>query len=292
MLEIEVNNLKESDANLKGGRVRIALIDLSTESIPRYAHINGDLPVYPASVVKFVYLIAAYKWKEEGRITFTKSFRDDLQQMIGPSSNKATQKVFARLTETTPGPALSGTSYTDYKHKRHAVKRWLQSIGISDLHTVHPTYDGGGDIYGRDEQFLRDSGVAGGLARKAGSYANRQSMTALGTARLLTLLSNGELLTPKNTSEVLHFMQRDVSKQPYQRRRIAGGAEAVGREWVTYSKTGTWGPIFADAGIVESKSGLRFVIVVFIERNPPYRGDFISLLTERVLSELTDRANL
>ena len=54
----------------------------------------------------------------------------------------------------------------------------------------------------------------------------------------------------------------------------------------TYSKTGTWGPIFADAGIVRHRSGHQLVMVVFIEGRPAYRGSFIAELTRRAVDRL------
>src|SRR5437016_13015909 len=79
--------------------------------------------------------------------------------MIHQSSNQATRKVFARLTETEPGPELSPEAYREFRERRQAVKRWLATLGIRDLHCVNPTYDGNGDLFGRDAQFLRDASV-------------------------------------------------------------------------------------------------------------------------------------
>ena len=54
-----------------------------------------------------------------------------------------------------------------------------------------------------------------------------------------------------------------------------------------FSKTGTWGPIYADAGIVRGADGRQLVLAVFIDSTPAYRGTFIAELakvcTEAVL---------
>ena len=47
--------------------MRIALLDLSGDGPPRLAQRRGEVPIYPASVVKFVYLMAAYAWQENGQ---------------------------------------------------------------------------------------------------------------------------------------------------------------------------------------------------------------------------------
>jgi hypothetical protein len=80
-------------------------------------------------------------------------------------------------------------------------------------------------------------------------------------------------------------MQRDVAKQPYLQHRIAGGAARTPNVEV-YSKTGTWGPIHADAGIVRHRSGHQVIVAAFVEGEPRYRGAFIAELTDRVVRHL------
>src|SRR5262249_31256593 len=162
----------------------------------------------------------------------------------------------------------------------------LATFGIDDLHCVNPTYDGGGDLVGRDQQFLRDHTVEGGLPNGDGSYANRQAMTAAGTAKLLALLANDLVLTAEDSATVRRRMRPDPKEQPHLARRIAGGAARIpGLE--VYAKSGTWGPDYADAGIVRRiADGRQFVIVVFTEATPPYRGELIAQLTYRAAMHL------
>jgi len=272
--------LTATDPALRRSQIGIALLDLPQHGPPRLAHSGGDRSIYPASVVKFVYLMAAYEWQEEGRLKIDPAFDAELEAMIRESSNQATQKVFARLTNTAPGPALAPGDYRVFRERRLAVKRWLETLGIDDLHCVNPTYDGGGDLVGRDEQFLRDRTVKGGLASTDGSYPNRQAMTAIGTAKLLALLATDRALTPEDSATVRRRMRRDPKQQPHLARRIAGGAARTpGLE--VYAKSGTWGPDYADAGIVRAPDGRQFVLVVFTEAQPPYRGELIAQLTYR-----------
>jgi hypothetical protein len=80
-------------------------------------------------------------------------------------------------------------------------------------------------------------------------------------------------------------MRRDPAEQTYQVHRIAGVIDRV-PDLEVYSKTGTWGPIYADAGIVRDGSGQQFALVVFIEGHPRYRGDFIVDLAHRSVLHL------
>jgi beta-lactamase class A len=235
--------------------------------------------------VKFVYLMAAYAWRDQGRLEIDAALDRQLRAMIHVSSNRATQRVVWRLTDTEPGHRLDPGPYEDFRKRRHAVKHWLQGLGIGDLHTVHPTYDGGGDLYGRDLQFLEDPDVEGSLPQQTGPYRNRQAMTANGTARLLGLLATDLALSPESSEAVRQHMRRDPRQQPYLAHRIAGGAD-LRPDLEVYAKTGTWGSSFADAGIVRHASGRQFTIAVFVEGRPPYRGPFIAALARRVVRRL------
>lgn len=288
-LDQTVDRLLARDARARGARLGIALVDLKPGRAPRLAHRNGDTPIYPASVVKFVYLMAAYAWMEQGKLRIDDGMDRQLTDMIYQSSNLATQKVFRTLTRTEAGPALTGDEYEAFRERRIAVKRWLESLGVTGVHSIHPTYNGGGDLFGRDVQLLRDPTVKGGISNASGSFVNRQAMSANGTAGLLALLASDLALSPNNAARVRERMKRDPAKQPYQKHRIAGGAlRTAGVE--VYSKTGTWGPIFADAGIIRGPSGRQLVLVVFIESNPAYRGGFIAELAAACTSELLDEA--
>jgi hypothetical protein len=286
-LDAAIEALLAGDAALRAQTLRVAIMDLpaGSSAAPSLAHRNGDSPVYPASVPKLVYLMAAYAWRDRGLLTIDPAFESVLRQMIYVSSNRATQRVVRRLTETRAGPRLAPEPYAAFRERRHRVKRWLQELGIDDLHTVHPTYDGGGDLYGRDLQFLEDPNVPGCLPDQKGPYFNRQAMTANGTARLLALLATDQALSPESSAEAREQMRRDTRRQRYLKRRIAGGAD-LRPDLEIFSKTGTWGPIFADAGIVRHSSGHQLVVVVFLEGRPAYRGAFIAELTRRAVRRL------
>jgi beta-lactamase class A len=270
-----------ADPSLRRVDIRAALLTLGPDREPGLAQWHGDAPIYPASVVKFVYLMAAYAFQEDGRLRIDPALDQALEAMIRVSSNQATQRVFQRLTGAEPGPALAPEPYAAFRERRLLVERWLRQLGIDDLHCVNPTYDGG-DISEREKQFLRDGSVPGGLPSSAGEYRNRTAMTATGTVKLLALLATDRALSPEDSATVRRRMRRDTREQPHMAARIPGGAERVGGVEV-YSKTGTWGPIYADAGIVRHPSGRDLVVAVFTGGQPRYRGDFIADLTQSAL---------
>lgn len=284
-LDSTVQSLEATDPALQQTDVRIALLNMSRGDPPLLAQRRGDMPIYPASVVKFVYLMAAYAWQEEGKRRIDDEMDSLLTQMIHNSSNQATREVLARLTGTEPGPELPPAAYEAFRERRLAVDRWLQTLGITDLHCVNPTYDSAGNLFGRDKQFVSDHSVTGGLPARDGEFANRNAMTAVGTAKLLALLATDRALSPESSAAVRLRMRRDPVEQPHLAHRIAGGAARVPNLEV-YSKSGTWGPIYADAGIIRHVSGRQFALVVYTAARRPYHGDFIADLTYRCAQHL------
>ena len=285
MLDRAVEAQFAADPKLRRTDVRIALLDLGDGGAPRLAQHNGETPIYPASVIKFAYLMAAYAFQEQGRLRIDPELDDALTHMIRESSNSATQRVVARLTDTTPGPELSPEAYAVFRKHRLVVEDWLRTLGITDLHCVNPTYDGDGDLFGRDAQFLKDRSVPSTLPARGDEFPNRNAMTAVGTAKLLALLATDRALSPADSETVRLRMKRDPIEQPHLAARIAGGAARLPGLQV-YAKSGTWGPIYADAGIVRDASGRSFVLAVFTQASPPYRGEFIADLTYQVARQL------
>lgn len=287
-LDRTVESLLAHDRALRGSAVRVALLDLPSEGPPRLAQRGGDVPMYPSSVVKFVYLMAAYAWQERGALRIESELDDALTHMIQESSNAATQRALALITGAQPGPPLDTEAYAEFRRRRLTIDDWLRTLGIDDLHCVAPTYDDNGDMVGRDEQFLKDRSIAGALPSHGTEYPNRNAMTALGTVKLLALLATDRALTAADSATVRHRMQRDLTTQPHLVHRITGGAaRTLGLQ--VYAKSGTWGPSYADAGIVRDASGRQFALAVFTERKPAYRGEFIAELTHRAVQELLVR---
>ncbi len=284
LLDRSIATLEAKDARLRAADVRIAVLDLRDDAAPKLAQQRGYRPMYPASVIKFVYLMAAYAFQEQGQLRIDPELDGLLTHMIFESSNQATQGVMARITGTTPGPALAPDAYAEFRDRRLSVNRWLGTLGVRGLHCVNPTFDGGADLTGRDRQFIADRSVASGLSPD-GDEPNRNQMTAVGTAELLALLATDRALSPQDSATVRRRMRRDPKVQRHLAARIAGGASRLPGLEVS-AKSGTWGPIYADAGIVRNTEGKQFVLAVLIQGTPAYRGDFIADLTERLAAAL------
>ncbi len=109
-LEKTARALVAVDPMLQKGTFQVTIIDLSKTQQPRLAQLNGEQRVYPASVVKFIYLIAAYRWMEEKRIELDAEWQRHLKRMIRYSDNQSTRWIVYALTGTQAGAELPPAS--------------------------------------------------------------------------------------------------------------------------------------------------------------------------------------
>src|SRR6266550_2058785 len=84
---------KFADKKLGDKQLSITLIDLRDPKDAVTASFRGNERIYPASVVKLFYLVAAQRWLEDKKIEDTPELRRALKDMIVDSSNEATQYV-------------------------------------------------------------------------------------------------------------------------------------------------------------------------------------------------------
>ena len=76
--------------HLQPDQIAVTLVDLREPTRPESAGYRGTEPIYPASIIKMFYLVAAHRWLEDGRLTNTEELRRALRDMIVDSSNEAT----------------------------------------------------------------------------------------------------------------------------------------------------------------------------------------------------------
>src|SRR5262245_3522963 len=92
--------------NLETNQIAVTLMDL-TDQKPFQANYRGSEQIYPASVIKLFYLVAAHRWMEDGKLKDTDELRRAMRDMIVDSLNEATGYIVDSLTGTTSGPELS-----------------------------------------------------------------------------------------------------------------------------------------------------------------------------------------
>ena len=235
---------------------------------------RGDVPIYPASVVKLFYMAAVEQWLEDGRLQLDSNIERALANMIGVSSNEGTNYLIDLLTGTTSGLELGDAAFADWAEKRGAVNRYIRSWRWPELKGINvcqKTMDD--DRYGRERQY---AGVEG---------HNHNRLTTGGTARLIQEICAGRLINAARSRRMREVMARDHRAEAWRADPLhqVGGffGEGLPADAKLWSKCGRilWtGHAPAswrrhDAAYVELANGRAFTLVVFTEGRNPTEND-------------------
>ncbi len=267
---------KFSSKGLKPDYVAATLIDLRDPNHLKMASVRGEQKIYPASVVKMFYMTALERQLEDGKIKMTPELERGLRDMIVDSSNDATNYLVDVLTDTSSGAELEPEKFKVYADKRNQVNRYFASLGYTNINVNQKTYCE--DAYGREQQF-RDKGK------------NRNMLTTNATARLLTEIVLGKVVTTERSRQMLDLMKRDFSGKSDDADDQAHGFTGIALNNLNlknarlWSKAGWTSKTRHDAAYIETPDGLKFVLVVFTENTAKER-DIIPTIAEKVLDNL------
>jgi beta-lactamase class A len=236
---------------LKTNELAVTAIDLVDLKNPARASFRGDVPIYPASVIKLFYLEAVHRWMEDGKIKDSAELRRAMKDMIVVSYNEATHYVLDVLTETTSGPELPAAEMEVWSHKRNAVNRYFAARGFEKINANQKPWCEG--PYGRDRIFVGEK------------YTNRNALTTDATARLLSEIATLQAVTPGRSKEMLELLSRAITvkkeDEEGQVRGFTGAGLPEGSK--LWSKAGWTSSTRHDAAFVELPSGKKFVLVTF-----------------------------
>lgn len=235
---------------LQADQLAITLVDLHQPDRPQRASHRGTERVYPASVVKSFYLMAAQRWLEDGRIADTAELRRALRDMIEHSYNEPTGYVLDLLTGTTSGPELPPAEFASWFEQRNAVNRYFAALGYERINLNRKTWCEG--PYGREQQLAQQP-----------PPDHRNWLTTDATARLFTEMVTGRAVTPERSRQMLalHARRPFDPEADAQSREYTGAALPAGaRLW---SKAGWMSEVRHDAAYVELPTGEKFVLVTF-----------------------------
>jgi beta-lactamase class A len=218
------------DTEVQGGRLALALVDLSEGARPRLAMLNGDRMMYAASLPKIAILFGAVAEAEAGRLRLDDERLAAMANMIRHSSNSDATRVLQWV----------------------GGERLLQLLE-SPRFAFYDRAEGGGLWVGK--------GYDSAPAFHRDPVANlSHGATVYQVARLYALLAQGRLFEPRFNALMLDALSRPGIRHKF----VAGLAERP--QAVLWRKSGTWQDTHADSALVES-GGRRFVMVA-IARSP------------------------
>jgi len=277
---------KWKERGIKDENLAITLIDLSREASYPQASFRGDAAIYPASVVKMFYLVAAHQQMEDGKLKDTPELRRAMKDMIVDSSNDATHYVLDALTDTTSGVELPEAEMRLWSERRNGVNRYFAARGFTNININQKPWCEG--PYGRDRMFVTNA-KASALKDAAN---NRNMLTTDAAARLLAEIATGRAITSARSREMMELMKRDPyltggdmddQARGFTGRAVngaTGGAAVPGvRLW---SKAGWTSTTRHDAAYLELPNGKRFVLVTYTT-NQANEKDIIPTVARRVM---------
>jgi beta-lactamase class A len=244
---------KFADKKLEEKQLSITLIDLRDPQHPATASFRGNERIYPASVVKLFYLVAAHRWLEDKKIEQTPELTRALRDMIVDSSNEATQYVVDVLTHTTSGYELPAKEMEDWQYKRNAVNRYFASLGYTNININQKTFCE--DAYGRERVSRGPNGE------------NRNKLTTDATARLMMEIVTGKAANPARTAMMMDLLKRDYMRKTSDNDDQGTGFSGIalqGHEGIRlWSKAGWTSTTRHDVAYIETPEGLKFVLATF-----------------------------
>lgn len=246
---------------------------------PRGASYRGVELIYPASVVKLFYLVAAHEWMEREMVPTTPELERALRDMIVDSSNDATGFVLDVLTGTTSGPELPDGPFETWKTQRNIINRYYESLQWPELETINANQKTWCDgPYGRERIFLGET------------YENRNMLTTEATARLLHSIVGGVAVSGARSQTMMTLMRRSLDPRSLAadpENQVTGFLGAgLPLNASLWSKAGLTSKVRHDAVYVELAGYSPFLLVVFTEGPEHSQNEAILPFVMKTLLEL------
>ena len=241
---------KFAATKLETNQLAITLVDLRDPDQPGWASFRGSEQVYPASVIKVFYLVAAHRWMEDGKLKDTEELRRAMKDMIVDSLNEATGLIVDSLTGTTSGPELPPDELEWWYERRNAVNRYFAALGFQNINANRKPWGEG--PYGREMQSVQ-----------LHQPNHRNWLTTEAAARLLVEIATNKSITRERSLQMMELLHRrqfekdsDVQSREYTGVALPPGA----RLW---SKAGWTSEVRHDAAYVELPNRSKFVLITF-----------------------------
>ncbi len=240
---------------------------------------RGVERIYPASVVKLFYLVAAHEWLEKGMLQTSTELERAMHDMIVDSGNDATGLVVDVLSGTTSGPELPPGPFETWKSQRNIVNRYFQSLGWPELETINVNQKTWGDgPYGRERLFLGEL------------MENRNMVTTNATARLLHSIVGGVAVSAARSQTMMALIKRSLNPAALAELEaenqvtgfLGGGLPQSAQLW---SKAGWTSQVRHDAAYIELPGKPPYLLVVFTEGRAPSKNQAILPFLSQQVSE-------
>jgi Beta-lactamase enzyme family len=227
---------------LRADNLALSVIDLTNPDHIVRADYHGDVPFYPASLVKLFFMVETY---HQGR-TSAESERA-LREMIQVSDNDAAAFLLDVLTETASGSELEGKALDEFIDRRRKLNRYFASLGYDISAMIKPWSFG---PFGRDTQIMGEK------------LANRNRASANSIASLLLWIVRRRAISPQASEAMLGLLERPLSPpRPAENQVKAFLGESLPSGARLWSKEGDTSEVRHDAAYIELPGGTKLIMV-------------------------------
>jgi beta-lactamase class A len=229
---------------LKADDLAITVVDVTKPALVARGDYHGDVPFYPASVIKLFFMADVFMTKKES----IGDVRRALKEMTVVSDNDATAYLVDILANTVPGPPLQGRALDRYIGRRREINRRFERLGYAgNVSAMMKPWSFG--PYGVDLQVLGENRV------------NRNKLTANATAALLLWIVRRRAPGAEEMMSLLERPLSPVREEENQVKEFIG--EALPTTAKLWSKAGWTSEVRHDAAYVELPDGRKLVLVIF-----------------------------
>jgi hypothetical protein len=228
---------------LKADDLAISVIDVTHPTSIARGDYHGEVPFYPASVIKMFFMADVYGTRKQSVGDVDRALRE----MMVVSDNDATAYLVDILANTVPGPPLEGRALRRYIDRRRAINRRFETLGYTNVSAMMKPWSFG--PYGVDLQVLGEKRV------------NRNKLTANATASLLQWIVSRRAPGSNEMMKLLERPLAPVREDENQVKEFIG--EALPTTAKLWSKAGWTSEVRHDAAYVELPDGKKLVLVIF-----------------------------
>jgi hypothetical protein len=237
--------------------------------------INNKKLIYPASIVKLVYGLAAYYWIKKGSLFLTEEIISAVMKMLSFSSNNATSFLIDLLTGTTSGTCIEGEVWENWKYQRNIINDWLHDLGWEELIGINccqKTWDD--EPFGREKEFY-------GYQNQ-----NRNAMTTDSAARVLEEIMI-HINYQKNDLNLRNYLKRNLNKVALKNdslNQIDGFlGQGLPDSINLWSKAGLMSEVRHDSAWWINRQSLQTLLVVFCNGEKYFKDNsFLPLIAKEI----------
>lgn len=211
---------------------------------------QGDVAMYPASVVKLFHLAYTHRLLADRKLKSTPELQRGLKDMIVESSNDATALVVDTCSGTTGGPELAPKELAKWMERRQGVNKWFASLGYPKLNACQKTWNEA--PYGRERQGYGPN------------FELRNSLSPNVCARLMAEIALDRIVDSGHCGEMKQLLARTIpadGEADYQSRAFVG--KVLPKGFKLHSKAGFTDTVRHDVAHVTAPDGREFVFAIF-----------------------------